>query len=160
MDGNKKFKEGEEKMKDKITLKGHGYFELRRKDGTVVDRWECSNTIVSTGKERTAKLLNGISVVSFDTIAIGTGDTTPLIGDTALEVEVARAVASLAYEASNKATFTHTFIFYSAEAWAITEAGVFTSESGGGTMLDRFTFEAKNVEAGTDLYCKITITVA
>lgn len=147
-------------MKDKITLVGHGYFELRKKDGTKIDSWECSNTIVSTGKQRTAELLNRIAVIPFDTIAIGTGDTPPTIGDTALEIEVTRAVASLAYEASNKATFTYTFIFYSTEAYAITEAGVFTSESGGGTMLDRFTFEPKNVEAGTDLYCKITITVA
>jgi hypothetical protein len=147
-------------MESKIVLKGHGYFELRKKDGTVIDKWEKDNLVVSSGKERVAKLLNNISSTYFNAIAVGTGITNPVIGDTALEVEVKRLSATLAYEASNKATFEKTFTWTSAEAYNITEAGIFDDESAGGTMLDRFVFSAKAVDWDTDLYVKITITVA
>lgn len=147
-------------MDSKITLKGHGYFELRKKDGTVVDKWEKDNLVVSTGKERVARLIGGLSAVFFNGIAIGTGTTAAVIGDTELETEIKRATATIAYEASNKCTFEHTFTFTSAEAYNITEAGLFDDDSAGGTMLDRFVFAAKAVDWDTDLYVKVTITVS
>ena len=147
---------------DRIMLKGHGYFELRKKDGTVKEAWECDNLIVTTGKVQVAKLLNGVDATYFDTIAIGTGETADevVVGDTALKTEVARSLASLSYEATAKAVFEYTFSFISAEAYAITEAGILNSQSAGGDMLDRFVFSAKNVDADTDLYVKITITAS
>jgi hypothetical protein len=146
-------------MKSKICLKGHGYFERRRKDGTKIDSWECDNLIVTTGKEQVAKLLNGVDLVYFNTIAIGEGATAPAIGQEALVAEVKRIEPVLAYEVPNKATFEYTFVFASLESYAITEAGIFNDSSAGGIMLDRFTFTEKDVDADTDLYVKITITV-
>ena len=145
---------------DKIMLKGHGYFERRKKDGTKIDSWETDNLIVTTGKVQVAKLLNGVDATYFDTIAIGEGESGDevVVGDTTLVSEVERALASLSYEATAKAVFEKTFSFISAEAYAITEAGVLNSQSAGGDMLDRFVFSAKNVDADTDLYVKITIT--
>jgi len=149
-------------MKSKICLQGHGYFERRRKDGTVIDSWETNNTIVTTGMVQVAKLLNGVDATYFDTIAIGEGETgdVVIIGDTTLKTEVARALATLTYLASAKAVFEHTFGFGSAESYSIVEAGVFNSQSAGGDMLDRFVFSAKEVDIDTDLYVKITITVS
>ena len=146
-------------MKDSLVLKGHGYFERRRKDGSKIDSWETSNLIVTAGKVQVAKLLNGVDVVPFDTIAIGTGETgdTVVVGDTTLKTEVARSVATLAYEATAKATFEYTFSFGTVEVYAITEAGIFNDQSAGGEMLDRFVFAEKNVDVDTDLYVKITI---
>lgn len=145
---------------DKLILKGHGYFEIRKKDGTVIDKWETDNTIVTTGKVQVAKLLNGVDATYFNTIAIGEGETgdAVVIGDTALKTEVARALASLSYLATAKAVFEHTFSFGTAESYAITEAGIFNDQSAGGDMLDRFVFVAKNVDVATDLYVKITVT--
>ena len=147
---------------DKIMLKGHGYFERRRKDGSKIDSWETDNLIVTTGKVQVAKLLNGVDATYFDTIAIGTGETADVVvvGDTTLKTEVARSLASLSYEATAKAVFEHTFDFGTAEVYAITEAGIFNSQSAGGDMLDRFVFSAKNVDVDTDLYIKITITAS
>ena len=148
-------------MTSKLILKGFGYFERRKKDGTKIDSWECDNLVVTTGKVQVAKLLNGIDIVSFDTIAIGEDDSSPVgVGETELGSEVARALASLSYEATAKAIFEHTFTFATAESYAITEAGIFNNQSAGGDMLDRFVFTAKDVDVGTDLYVKITITVA
>lgn len=149
-------------MKSKIMLKGYGYFERRKKDGTKIDSWECNNLIVTTGKVQVAKLLNGIDITYFDTIAIGTGETgdSVVVGDTTLKTEVTRSLASLSYEATAKAVFEHTFAFGTAESYTITEAGIFNNQSAGGDMLDRFVFSAKEVDIDTDLYIKITITVA
>jgi len=147
---------------DRIMLKGEGYFERRRKDGSKIDSWKVDNLIVTTGKVQVAKLLNGVDATYFDTIAIGEGETADavVVGDTALKTEVARSLATLAYEATAKATFEYTFTFGTAEVYAITEAGVFNNQSAGGDMLDRFIFTAKNVDIDTDLYVKITITAS
>jgi len=149
-------------MESKIVLKGHGYFERRTKDGTKIDSWETDNLIVTSGKVQVAKLLNGVDATYFDSIAIGEGETgdSVVVGDTTLKTEVARALASLSYEATAKAVFEHTFTFGTAEVYAITEAGIFNSQSAGGDMLDRFVFAEKNVNIDTDLYVKITITAS
>jgi len=146
-------------MESKLKLKGHGYFERRKKDGTKIDSWECDNLIVTMGLVEVAKLLNGVSLNYFNTIAVGEGVTVPAIGQEALVSESKRALATLTYEATGKAIFEKTFDFGTAESYAITEAGVFNDTSAGGDMLDRFTFTAKNVDIDTDLYVKITIQI-
>ena len=147
-------------MESKIVLKGHGYFERRRKDGTKIDSWETDNLIVTSGKVQVAKLINGVDTDYFNTIAIGEGETgdSVVVGDTALKTEVARALASLSYEATAKAVFEHNFEFGTAESYAITEVGLFNNQSAGGDMLDRFVFSAKNVDIDTDLFVSIKIT--
>ena len=145
---------------EKVTLKGHGYFERRKKDGTKIDSWEVDNLIVTVGLVEVAKLLNGVDTTYFRAIAVGTGTNDPVIGNTALQIEVARALATLTYEATGKAVFEKTFDFGSGESYAITEAGVFNNSTSGGDMLDRFKFTAKNVDVDTDLYVKITIQIA
>jgi hypothetical protein len=147
-------------MKDSIKIIGHGYFERRKKDGTKIDSWEVNNLVVTAGKVEVSKLLNGVDTTYFRAIAIGTNDAGLGVGNTTLGAEVARALATLSYEATAKAIFEKTFDFGSGESYAIVEAGIFNNSVSGGEMLDRFTFSAKNVDFDTDLYCKITITVA
>ena len=144
-------------MKRKIVLKGHGEFELRNRiTGKVLDRWESNNTVVTSGLVEVAKLLNGVDSTYFNSIAIGTG--TP--STTALGTEVARATATLTYEATAKAVFEYTFSFGTAESYSIIEAGIFNQNTIGGQMLDKFTFTSKDVDIDTELYCKITITIS
>jgi len=146
-------------MKDTFKLIGEGYFERRRKDGSVIDSWTSKNTVVTMGKVAVAKLLNNVSSNYFDSIAIGDDDTPPAIGQEALVSEVKRGIASLSYSATAKAVFEKTFDFVSGESYSIVEAGIFNSESAGGDMLDRLTFSAKAVDVDTDLFARITITV-
>lgn len=135
--------------------------ERRRKDGTVIDREILHNLIVNDGKERVAKLIGGISSDNYTHIAIGTGTTSALVTDSALETEYTRAAATIAYEASYKVKFEKTFSFGSGVSENITEAGV-TDDAvvSGSVLLDRFVFSAKAVDGDTDLYIKITITVS
>ncbi len=149
------------KMEDKLTLRGDVVLELRKKDGSVIEREELTNLIVNVGKEHVARLIGnvGSGISAFTHIAIGEGIVAPDVGDTTLGTEQERESATVAYEASYKCVFDHTFTFGSGVSYAITEAGVLDQASGG-TLLDRFTFSAKNVDSDTDLYVKITITVA
>jgi len=147
-------------MNDKLSLIGNVIIERRARNGEVLDREELHNLVVGVGKERIAKMINKISAVGFDYIGIGEGSASPAIGDTELETEVTRELASLSYEASYKAVFEKTFTFSSGESYSITEAGVLDGSGSGATLFDRFTFSAKAVDADTDLYIKIIITVA
>ncbi len=154
----KKISKKEDKMTPEIKLKANVLIERRTKDGKVLDKEELHNLIVSVGKERVAKLINGVSTTYFRAIAIGIGTNAPADTDTSLQSEYTRALATTSYEAGNKAVFEHTFSF--TEAVSITEAGIFDSDSvSGSTMLNRFTFSAKNVDVDTNLYVKVTITV-
>lgn len=151
-------------METKLVLKGEAIIERREKfTGKVLEREKVHNLIVNTGKERVAKLIGNTesSLSAFGYIAIGTGSTAPNASDTSLETEVTRASGSPSYEASYKCIFEKTFEFGSGESYSITEAGVSDGASEtGSTLLDRFTFSAKAVDADTDLYVKITITVS
>ena len=149
------------KMRDGIALRGDVVLELRKKDGSVLNREELKNLIVNTGKERVARLIGdvGSGIGAFTHIAIGEGTTSPAVGDTALETERERESATVTYVPDYKCAFEKTFTFGSGVSYAITEAGLLDQASGG-TMLDRFTFSAKNADVDTDLYVKITITVA
>ena len=135
--------------------------ERRRKDGTVIDRQVLHNLLVGDGLERVAKLIGGVSTDFYTHIAIGTGTTSPVTGDSALETEYSRAAATIAYEASYKIKFEKTFSFASGVSENITEAGL-TDDAvvSGSVLLDRFTFSAKAIDGDIDLYIKITITVS
>jgi len=154
-------------MNDGFKLVGTVVIERRRKDGTVIEREEVKNTVVNSGLERVAKLMNkgaaGV-LTPFGYIGIGTGTTGALATDTTLETEVTREEADNsggAYEADYKSIWEKTFTFGSGESYAITEAGILDSAVVlGSTMFDRFTFSAKNVDADTDLYVKVTVTLS
>ena len=152
------------KMKDGMKLKGNVVLELRKKDGTVIEHEELKNLIVTTGKSRVRDLIGegiGTGLTGFNSLAIGTGTDAVIVGDTTLQTEVGRALASVSAESTDSVIFEKTFTFATAEEYAITEAGIFDSDvETGSTMLDRLVFSAKNVDVDTDLYVKITIIIA
>jgi len=129
--------------------------------GEILDSEEFSNLIVNNGLERVARLINGDSSTYFRAIAIGTGATAVTNSDSALDDEFTRAAATLTYEASYKAKFTHTFTFGTGVSETITEAGIFDSDTvSGSTMLARLVFTGKEVSPLISLIITGTITVA
>ncbi len=91
--------------------------------------------ITNVGLEYIAKLINGIVTNYFDYLALGTGSTTESATDTALEAEVsagglARALATLSYEADYKAKFEKTWT-YTGSGITIKEWGLFDAASSG-----------------------------
>ncbi|KKL70609.1 hypothetical protein LCGC14_2103200 [marine sediment metagenome] len=148
------------KKREWFKISGVAIIERRTKDGKTIDQEIVDNLVVNDGKERVAKLIGGVSTDVYTHIAIGTGTTAAVIGDSALETEYTRAAATIAYEASYKIKFEKTFSFASGVSENITEAGL-TDDAvvSGSVLLDRFVFTAKPIDGDTNLYIKITITI-
>lgn len=134
-------------------------FQRKNKEtGEILDSQEFCNLIVNDGLTRAALLLNGNSSTYFRALAVGEGTTGAANGDTALESEVTRSIATLT-NGTYTAIFEYTFTF--GGSYAITEAGIFDSATvSGSTMLARTTFAAKNVSTTVDLIVTATITLA
>lgn len=134
---------------------------IDRNTGKIKETETLHNIVTDLGLERIARRLFSNSEDFYDYIAIGTGTTTEVAGDVALETEVARELAGLAYVASNKAEFTKVFTFGSAEVYDITEAGIFDDAiASGSSILNRLVFAAKSVDIDTSLSVTITLTFA
>lgn len=150
-----------EKWTESIKLVGE--WNITRVDantGKILDTETVYNIIVNNGKERVAKLLNGIASTYFRAIGIGTGVTGALVGDSTLETEFTRSTATLTYETGYKAKFAKTFSFGTGVSETITEAGVFDSATvSGSTMFNRVTFTGKAVTIDVSLIITCTITV-
>lgn len=152
-------------MNSKLEIRGDFEVQVRDKStGKVLSSEKGTNLVVDSGLESVAELLGALdSQGAFDSIAIGEGTTVPAAGDTALETEllaIHRATATLIEQPTTlSVSWEKTFDSFTVST-AITEAGVFDQNTLGGTMLDRFTFTAKNVDSSTDLFVKITLTIA
>jgi len=144
-------------------LKLRGEFLVETRDiytGEVLDRELKKNLVVTAGLVEAIKLIGGVAATAFNAIAIGTGTTGALAGDTTLETEVEREAVTAAYEATAKITFEKTFEFASGDSYAITEAGILNTTDSGGDLFNRVTFTAKNVTSDISLYVKFTITAS
>ncbi len=127
------------------------------KNGEVVKK--IHNTIVTTGKSAmSGLLLSDVSETAFDYIAIGTGTTSVAAGNTALETESMR-VAGTGTQTTTTTTNDTAHLestFNITSTLAITESGMLNASTSG-TLLNRTTFSAINVENGDELIIKWSI---
>jgi len=151
-------------MKKAGTFKIIENWKLSRIDsntGEILSEKKICNTIVNNGLERIAKMIIGNNSTYFRSIAIGTGLTAVTNSDPELDIEFTRELATLAYEASYKATFSHRFVFGSGVSETITEAAIFDSNTvSGSVMLARIVFAGEAVATGIDFIVDAEITVA
>ena len=117
---------------------------------------ETKNTVVTDGKKWVADRMNDANTVMTH-MAIGTGNTTVVAGDTTLDTELDR-------NALTSTTVTDNAIAYVAE-WgagdgtgAIIEAGIFDASSGG-DCLARTVFSSGIVNKGASDTLTITWTI-
>lgn len=148
-------------MKDNMSLKTNinlKFVDSQSKE--VIDEIVIHNIITTAGRSRVANLIGGLSIVPFKYIAIGTGTTTEVIGDTALGTEVTRALASISESPSGTVKFEKTFSFGSGESYTITEIGLFDSITpAGSTILNRATFTGRSVDTNLDLIATVNVQV-
>ena len=114
---------------------------------------------MSAGKAGAASRLNGAgSEAVFTALALGTGTTAPVIGNTALETEItdsglARGAATVGRETTtvtdDTATWDKTFTVTGTKA--ITEIGILNNVASGGTLVGRQVFGSINVVDGYTL---------
>jgi hypothetical protein len=128
--------------------------------GEIKKETKVHNLVVNTGLEQVARVIGKLST-GFDCIAIGTNNTAPVNGDSALNTEVLRAIATVSYVTSYKVSFNYTFTVGSGVTHNIVEAGLFNQLTPSGSiMLNRLIFDTHVLDSDNDLQITITITVA
>ena len=155
----KKNEDRNNKFQNTLTITGYLTLKLYDQFGHIKDVREVANLVVTAGKNYTASWLAASSQTDYfmKYLAIGTGTTAPVSGNTALESEIGtRVVGTITSSANiwqNEGTFGP-----GNGTGALTEAGLF-SASTGGTMLARQTFTVINKGASDSLKITWQITI-
>ena len=122
---------------------------------------QCDNLVVTAGKNWVAgRFKDGSIPAEMSHMAIGSADTAPAAGNTALVTELNR----IALTTDGGTVSTNTVQYdarwtSAAAAYAIKEAGIFNAASGG-TMLARTTFAVINKGTDDTVSISWTITVS
>lgn len=150
---------------EKLGIVGKVKITHKDKDGKILSIDEGHNLVVNKGLEMMSKLLNGVSVLPFTFMQIGTGVTgadpanttlgTPITTPSSMVIQAGTCEYEASYIAKVYATFTNNGV----ASIAVTEAGMFDAVTPG-NMLCRKTFAAKNVAAAEAILVEWKITVA
>jgi hypothetical protein len=144
-------------MKNEENLKVTGRVNIQViNSGKVINSIDIDNLVVTTGRNWIADLIGGTSG-TMSHIAVGTGTTTQVLGDTTLETELTRGTTT-GSSLNNTASFSSVFNAGVATG-AITEAGIFDAASVG-DMLCRTTFAVVNIGSSDSMSITWTITVS
>jgi len=135
---------------------------VNEETGAIRDCGWSPNLVVTTGKNHIADQLAGRQQAQMSHMAIGTGTTTPVAANTALETELDRNALDSRTQGTgadaNKVTYICTWPAGDGTG-AITEAAIFNSASAG-QMLCRSVFAVKNKEAGESMVQTWILTVS
>lgn len=140
-------------MKDQINLVGE--VQILKNDEVVLEK---KNLIVQVGKNFLASAVINASASPFVAIAIGTGTTPADISDTTLETELTRAAFTTSSVAANVVSLSNTYAAGTGTG-SISEAGIFTNATSGGTMLSHVVFSSIGKGALDTLTINWTITI-
>lgn len=150
-------------LRDGINPFGRVHFLIRDVATGLVtcDAWH-PNLVVASGKNHIADQLSDRQEAQMSHMAIGTGTTTPLDANTALENELDRNALDSRTQGTgadaNKVTYTCTWAAGDGTG-AITESAIFNSASAG-QMLCRSVFPVKNKEAGESMVMTWILTIS
>lgn len=152
---------------EKIKFQGIFLLEHFDKNGALVSKRVIPNLITSAGKAGLASRIAGSgSEAAFDYIAVGTGTTAAVVGDTTLGTEVTDSGMARAAGTTSRVTTTVandtarlTKSFSVTATKAITEMGILNASSGG-VLLCRVVFTAENVTNGDTLVATYDVSCA
>jgi len=142
-------------MKDQINVKGTVRIELFNEKGELKDKREiCENLVINMGLYHIADQMSDKGEAVMSHMAIGTGTTAPVAGDTILQAELDRNALTSKTQGTaadqNKVTYIGDWAAGDGTGAAITEAGIFNAATAG-VMLARITFSAINKAANDTL---------
>ena len=146
-------------IQDQIKMTGALCIELRGPDGTLKDRREIKNLVVTVGKNFIASRMVGVAKAVMSHMAVGTNGGAAAAAQTTLITELTRVALNSSAAAGNVATYIATFGAGVATG-AIQEAGIFNAAgAGAGDMLARTAFAAVNKAADDLMSITWTVTV-
>lgn len=143
---------------DNISITGHVRIDLFDSTGVIKDSREIKNLVVTTGKTFIAsRMVSTVPAMGY--MELGTGTTSPVVGNTTLQTAVSGSRVNLASSSSstNVATYTATFSA-GVGTGAITEAGIFDAATAG-NMLCRTVFATVTKNAADAMSVTWTLTV-
>ena len=147
-------------LNSQLKLKGELSIKKYSKDNKLVQQLEVPNLVVTTGKQHIATRVvgyTGSSASVMSHMGIGTSATIPVIGNTALNSQIARVEL-------DSSTVSGTIVTYSATfgpgvgPGSVVEAGIFNASSAG-TMLCHTTFPVVNKDANETIVITWNISV-
>ena len=144
-------------LQDSIKVTGNLKVVLTGPDGQVKDEQEFKNLVVTTGKNFIASRMKDTSDTAMSHMAIGSGTTSAVVGDTALETELGRVSLTSTTVTANSVAYVATFPAGTGTG-AVTEAGILNASSSG-TLLCRTVFSVINKGAADTLGITWTVTV-
>lgn len=123
------------------------------------ETYSYKNLVVSAGKTNIAARMAGNTVAVMSHMAIGTGNTAAVVGDTALESELTRIALAVAGGTPSSNTVTYSATFGAGiGTGALVEAGVLNA-SANGTMLCRTVFPVINKQAADSIAITWTVSI-
>ena len=144
-------------INEKLSVAGELQIVLRDKNGNVKVNKTEKNLVVSTGKAFIAKRMVGTASVIMSHMAVGSTNTAPIAGHTALMNEIGRAAIVSSDVVDNTVTYSCLFAA-GVGTGALTEAGIFNSDTNG-EMLSRVVFSEVNKDIEDTLTINWQITL-
>ena len=144
---------------ENLSIKGELTIDRFDVTGQLVEKRKIPNLIVSSGKNLMISRLLGTTDGIMTHMGVGTGVTSPVIANTALEIPLsARIALTSATQTSNTVTYIASF-GAGVSTGAITEAGIFNALTSG-TMLCRTTFPVVNKAVGDSIVITWVVTIS
>lgn len=145
-------------QQENIKVTGELRLILTDEHGNVKLDQTHKNLVVTAGKKVIADRMKGTPTLGAMThMAVGTGQTAPTIGDTALGTQAGTRATVSTNVVDTVITYSATFIAGQGTG-ALTEAGIFNASSGG-DMLCRTVFSVVNKGDGDTLSVNWNVTI-
>jgi len=146
-------------VKQSITLSGRLHATITdARTGVVVDERHVDNLVTLVGRNQVRDLLITGTGPTLSHYAVGTGTTPAVAGDTSLQNEVFRDVATQIVELPGEVEVTLYLSSTQANGNDITEAGIFTADLGG-AMFARTVFSPINKTSNVAITFAHTISI-
>lgn len=139
-------------------MKGELSVVVTGPDGKIKEQRFVPNLVVTVGKTYIASRMVGTSATVMSHMAIGSGTTAVVVGNTTMESSLHRNALTSFVSATNVVTAVASFAAGDGTG-AVTEAGIFNDVTTG-TMLCHTVFPVVNKEAGDSIAITWAITVS
>lgn len=147
-----------EVAQDFLKIEGNLIIIKTTGDG-IQDRIEHKNLVVSVGKTNIAARMSGNTAAVMSHMAVGTGSTAAVVGNTTLETELARVALTVQGGTPSSNTVTYSASYPAGTGTgALTEAGIFNDVTTG-TMLCRTVFPVINKQAADSIVITWVISI-
>jgi hypothetical protein len=146
------------KLQGIVTATGELDIVKTNSDGVITDKTHISNLVVEVGKEFIAQRIKDNTTNVMSHMSVGSNNTTPVLGDSALNTELGRAALTSTTVTANTVTYVATFL-PGVGTGGIVEAGIFNSSTAG-AMLARTTFNVINKDVADTITVTWVITIS